>query len=380
MSESLVDSVLTRDIRARIAADTAEGTGLPNLCYTSDEWLKLENERVFARTWMLAGFCHDIPNPGDACPVTVAGMPILLVRDAAGEVRAFHNVCRHRGAMLLERACSGLKGLTCPYHSWSYGLDGRLKARPNFFGSGQHDHKPPAEAPAMIPVRHAIWHDLIFVNISGDAVDFDKHWAPFAERTEKYDFGALRYAKTLNFDVSGNWKLIYENAFDTYHIPTLHPSFYSFFNITDAPEFEGAWLYGTSRVPESEERGFGLPLHRALDDETRRTEWFFILFPTSIIQIFTNHLAVFQLDVLAPGRTLERIHLYFVENAAFDSTYEKPRQDVYDMWNKLNPEDFGVVESMRRARHSCGFDGGALAPYWDPAIQHFARLTSEAIG
>ena len=99
MNAALSDSPLTEGVLRRIAAPVETGTGLPNACYTSEDWLALENQRIFAQTWMLAGFCHDIPGRGDACPVKVAGVPILLRRDGNGEICAFHNVCRHRGAI-----------------------------------------------------------------------------------------------------------------------------------------------------------------------------------------------------------------------------------------------------------------------------------------
>ena len=382
MAESLVDSVLTPEHRARFDVETAEGKGLPNDCYTSEEWLKLENERVFARSWMLAGFQRDIPEPGDACPITVAGLPLLLLRDAGGEVRVFHNVCRHRGAILLDAPRSNLTGLTCPYHSWSYGLDGRLKARPHFFGGGRHDRKPSEDAPGIAAVRHAVWNDLIFVDISGEAVDFEEHWAPFAERTTKYDFNALRHAETLHFDVAGNWKLIWENFYDAYHVPTLHPRLEAFIpiNLRKSVEIDGSWFAASAALPELEKgRGLGLPHYPGLDEKTLHSEAYFHLFPSMSIQIWPDQLAVFQLEALAPGRTIEHIHMYFVGDAATDPAYRKERQDVYDMWNELNTEDFEIVENMQIARSSPGFDGGVLSPYWDPPTQHFARLLTVAI-
>lgn len=103
-------------------------------------------------------FCHDIPRPGDACPVDVGGgVPLALVRDDNGDVRVFHNVCRHRGAVVVAEPCSGQKVLTCPYHGWSYGIDGRLRMRPHFRGAGRHDvtHDGNA-APGLVPVRAAV--------------------------------------------------------------------------------------------------------------------------------------------------------------------------------------------------------------------------------
>lgn len=384
MNASLLDDVLTRDARARLAAPTADGTALPNACYTSGAWLALERERLFARTWMLAGFAHDIPEPGDACPVEVAGMPILLLRDDDGAVRAFHNVCRHRGAVIVDAPCAGKKILTCPYHGWAYGLDGRLRTRPHFHGAGHHEVVTGNEASraGLAPVRLAVWHDLIFVDIGGKAPDFADHWAPFAERTKDYDFSALRFARTLTFDVKGNWKLIHENFFDPYHPPVVHPRLEVFAPITLRHETrsDGAWLYNTNGIAEPQDgRGLGMPYYPGLDDKGRRTEWYFHLFPTLNFEIWPDQLAVFQLHPLAPDRTIEHIHLYFIGEGATDPAYEAGRQSVYDMWAELNTEDFTIVENMQRARVSPGFDGGVLSPYWDPPIQRFGQMVAEAV-
>lgn len=378
----LVRRILDDDVVSRFETTTETGSGLPNECYTSPEWLKAENEKIFAHTWMLAGFCHDVPRPGDASPVEMAGMPLLIVRDHDEEVRVFHNVCRHRGAVLVAKPCQRLSVLACPYHSWVYGLDGALRMRPNFFGGGRDDTSPGSDAPGLVPVRHAVWHDLIFVNISGDAPAFEDHWEPFARRTKDYDFGALRYAETLDFDVRGNWKLIYENFYDAYHVPTVHPKLeiFSPLNTRVAVQAEGPWFHNTVKITQLQEgRGIGMPVYPGLDEEGQRTEWYFHLFPTTAIQIWPDQLAIFQLHALEPGRTVEHIHLYFVGDAATDEAHARYRQEVYGMWNELNTEDFEIIENMQGARTSPGFNGGALSPFWDPATQHFARLVTDCM-
>jgi len=111
----------------------------------------------------------------------------------------------------------------------------------------------------------------------------------------------------------------------------------------------------------------------------QRTEWYFVLFPTTCIQIWPDQMAVFQFHATAPDRTIEKIHMYFIGEAATDPAFARQRQDVYDMWTQLNTEDFRIVENMQRARKSPAFDGGVLSPFWDPATQHFARLMAEGI-
>ena len=382
MNAALSDSPLTEGVLRCIAAPVETGTGLPNACYTSEDWLALENQRIFAQTWMLAGFCHDIPGRGDACPVKVAGVPILLLRDGNGEICAFHNVCRHRGAILLDAPCTSRKVLTCPYHAWTYALDGKLRSRPHFYGGGKHDVDPGDELPGLVPVRNAVWHDLIFVDLSGHARSFDEHWSPFAKRMQAYDFSALRYASTLDFDIKGNWKLIYENFFDPYHVPRVHPRLDKYTPMSKRPATwtDGNWFYSTLPIDEPQMgRSAPLPYYPGIDDKTRHTEWFYHLFPTTCLQIWPDQLAVFQLHALAPDHTIEHIHMYFIGEAATEPAFAQSRQSAYDMWQQLNTEDFTIVESMQVARSSPAFDGGMLSPYWDRATQHFAKLVVGAM-
>jgi choline monooxygenase len=382
MNVEVTRNVLTDDVLSRFDVATEEGSGLPNACYTSAEWLKAENERLFSRTWMLAGFCHDVPKKGDVSPVELAGMPLLVLRDNDGQIQVFHNVCRHRGAVIVPEKCSGQRILTCPYHAWAYGLDGKLRSRPHFYGGDKHDTDPGPDAPGLVPVRHAVWHDLIFVNISGDAIPFEEHWEPFARRTQDYDFSALRYARTLEFDVKGNWKLILENFFDAYHVPSVHPKLEEFAPIHTrvGTQIEGPWFHNTNPITEPQEgRGKGMPFYPGLDETGQRTEWYFHLFPTTLFEIWPDQLAVFQLHALEPGRTIEKIHMYFIGEGASEPQFESNRQGVYDMWDELNTEDFKIVENMQMARSSPAFDGGVLSPFWDPATQHFARLMAQGM-
>ena len=306
-------------------------------------------------------------------------MPLVILRDNDGEVRVFHNVCRHRGAVIVPEPCKGQRVLICPYHAWTYGLDGKLRTRPHFFGAEEHDTDPGPDAPRLVPVRYAVWHDLIFVNISGDAPDFETHLSPFSRRTAAYDFSALRHAKTLTFDIQGNWKLIYENYFDPYHVATVHPRLDTLYGKNrNAAKMEGSWIFLNGEIESPQEgRGIGMPYYPGLDQRHQRMEWACHLFPTACFQIWPDQLALFQLHAVAPDRTIEHIHLYFVGEAASDPAYKANRQAVYDMWDELNTEDFKIVENMQIARNSPGFDGGVLSPFWDPATQKFARLVAE---
>ncbi len=381
-TSQLINNVLTKEVKNRIASDITNGTGLPRECYTSEAWLELEKQRLFANTWMLAGFCHDIPNPGDAIPTDSLGIPLIILRNISGDIKVFHNVCRHRGATLIDKRCKGLKSITCPYHAWTYELDGQVKRRPFFYGANEHDFPAKPDAPGLVSVRHAVWNDLVFVNLSGQAVEFEQHFEPFSSRTSMYDFASLRHAKTLEFDVKGNWKLIHENFLDPYHVPVIHPRLQKFVPLRarSGTKRDGALFYGFTQFPTPEDgRGIGLPYYPGLNEYEKHTASYFHLFPTTCIQLWPDQLGVFELFPLSPSRTIERIHIFFVGEGATDPSYEARRQLVYDMWDELNKEDFTIVESMQYSRRSPGFDGGTLSARWDLPAHEFAKLVVESL-
>ena len=172
-----LQGVIGAQTLAEFEAPTLVARGLPAAApYTSEAFFALENERIFARSWVFAAFAHELERPGDTAPVTVAGRPVLLLRDMAGEVRAFHNVCRHRCLKLVDRPGNVGRSIRCPYHSWMYRLDGALLAAPYFGG------REPRSAPdgfdrsqyGLVPVRSAVWHDWVFVDLSGIAPPFEE--------------------------------------------------------------------------------------------------------------------------------------------------------------------------------------------------------------
>jgi nitrite reductase/ring-hydroxylating ferredoxin subunit len=199
------------DVAAARAADTAAiARGLPPRAYISEDFFTLENETLFANGWVFAGFAHEMAAPGDVVPVTVAGRPLMLVRGRDGEIRAFHNVCRHRCATLVEQPGNVGRVITCPYHAWAYGLDGALRTTPHFAGPDRHDH-PGLDRAAMglKPVRSGLWQDWIFVNLSGTAIDFEDFVAPIARRLAAANLARLTPVATIDLgEVRTNWKFL----------------------------------------------------------------------------------------------------------------------------------------------------------------------------
>ena len=173
-------AVLSDEVLDGLNRDTSLVRGLPNAAFTTEAFLNLEYQTLFKRSWVFAGRASAVANPGDVEPVEVAGSSLFLVRGADQKIRVFHNVCPHRGARLVVESLHETLTLTCPYHAWSYELDGNLKGRPHYHGPDQHDRgnnsgAPTNERVCLFEVRSALW--LVVAEVLG-------HELPVATKLE----------------------------------------------------------------------------------------------------------------------------------------------------------------------------------------------------
>ena len=247
----------------RLAAPTETGTTLPNVAYTDPRFLALERSRIFTRTWMLAGFVEQIPKPGDMLPVSVGGLPLLLVRNLEDRLRVFHNACLHRGTRLVDQPRTGCERIVCPYHAWTYDLDGRLGRRAHLLGPGEHEPTTPSDM-GLVSIRCEQWQGLIFVNVDGDAPPFADYIEPAERVLGGYDLTRRHYAGSLTFDIRANWKLVHENYFDMWHtFPPRAGASFSLRAWCTAPDPGRTQLHlGQS----FDHRSSGRPGHRAARD------------------------------------------------------------------------------------------------------------------
>jgi choline monooxygenase len=367
----------------RINRPLGEATCLPNAAYTSQAFFELEQRYLFRRTWVVAGYAHEVSEPGDMMPTDVAGIPLLLIRDEKKQIRVFQNVCRHRGARLVDAPCSRKQAVVCPYHSWTYALDGRLQRRPHFFGGDKHDVASDEQHQAgLIPVRAEVWHHWILVNIDANAPPLTEHLKFLDDKLEGYDVAAAAHAGTLTFDIDTNWKFAHENFIEPYHVFSAHPRLHDFVPMCDrhASDVEGHVMWNDYQFKSAEEgRGLGLPHFPALSTEQSMRGIWFTVFPSFGIEIYPDHIAMFHVNPIAPARSREKIAVYLVGEAATATQYESGRQSVLDMWRDLNAEDIGLLESLQRGRQAPGYDGGVLSPYWDEAPRSFSRLVAETM-
>ena len=221
--------------------------GLPNECYTSQEYTKLERKKLFEDKWVVIGIASALPNKGDAKPFDLLGIPIMILRDKQNKIRVFHNVCSHRGYKILQESCKIKNVIRCPYHSWSYDTSGNLVATPHLGGMNKHTSKKFDKSKSGLKeIRSHVWLDMIFVNISENEIAFEDYIKPLSDRWEKFwpikDRDLMVYSNDygyFNLNVKCNWKFAIENYCESYHLPWVHPGLNSYSKIDDHYHIQG---------------------------------------------------------------------------------------------------------------------------------------------
>jgi choline monooxygenase len=377
MSDLLQDIVEAESLAHFQAAGPVKH-GLPAEAYVSQRFFELEQDRVFARSWTLSGFAHELPSAGDVLPITVAGRPIVLVRGKDGLLRAFHNVCRHRGLKLVDAPCSGRRRLVCPYHNWSYALDGSLINATNFGGHGVHgvegfDYE--THGLAEVPCRQ--WHDWIFVNVAGNEPDFESFLAPLIQQLGAMDLGRMEYLYKIDSGIfECNWKFICENFIEPYHVPVVHPETAAGQPLEQHYMVRDAHLVGCAvdidERPQKTARGRDI----CLDISAR----YLLLFPNFLFFIYfgpETHINVMLNVPLAAGRTHQRRVIYQLGGSRPDTaTIGKWRALTHD----VIAEDRAMVERLQEGRRSPVLaDGGVLSPVWEASERAFQDLIMAAV-
>ena len=371
MSESL-QSILGAETLAAFEARGPLFSGLPGAAYTSEAFLALENERIFTDSWVFAGFAHELPRAGDVAPVTVAGRPLLLVRDAELRTRAFHNVCRHRNLKLVDAPGNTGRAIRCPYHSWTYGLDGTLHVTP-YFGGREPRAVPPGfdrGRHGLVPVRSATWYDWIFVNLNGAAPPLEEVLAPLRNRLEGVDLTRIHHIATIDFgEVAANWKLLLENFIEPYHVQFVHAT------TTEQP------LTDHYTVNDSGCLGCAVDVsgEAAREDTLSADSRYLTLFPNFVFGLYFPDQIGVQLNVpLAPGRTLQRRAIYSLDP---ESRLNAQAEQLVELWSGVHAEDHAMLERLQQGRASeLAAGGGVLSPVWEDAVRSFQERVVSGLG
>lgn len=343
--------------------------GLPNGHYTDPQVIAEENKALLLGQWAGLAVAADVPEPGDAVPLSFLDIPLLLLRDRQGQVRVFQNICRHRGMILVEEPRRIEGAIRCPYHSWCYGTDGRLVSTPHVGGPGRNTHEGIDRSElGLIEVRSHIWRDVVWINLSGDAPAFEEAMGDVIARWAEFDQPLYHGGDDSKFDltVRANWKLAVENYCESYHLPWVHPGLNSYSRLEDHYHIEepgrfsgqGTLVY---RQIRSETDGSTFPDFEGLSDKWQTAAEYISVFPNVLLGVHRDHAFAIILTPEAADRTVEKVHLYYSR----PDTDPALRAQNARLWKMVFEEDIFVVEGMQRGRLSPGFDGGRFSPVMD---------------
>jgi phenylpropionate dioxygenase-like ring-hydroxylating dioxygenase large terminal subunit len=326
-----------------------------------------EQERIFSRMWVYVGHANSLPASGDYRVVQLANESVIVVRDKRGELRAFLNVCRHRGSRLCSEASGTLKGsIQCRYHAWTYALDGQLLGAPNVLNLENFDRT----LYGLHPVALEVWQGMIWLNLSDNPPALTEQMADPVVHDfggngpiERYDIANLKVAHTITYDVYANWKLITENTLECYHCGPMHPELCDLLP-----------MYRTGRVDNDEGASLGEdveafsitgkasrpPLPGLTQLDCRRYYGFFGM-PNAFLNLLSDHVVIDSLQPIAPDHTIVTSEWLFDP-----SEMEKPDfnpLDAVEILDLVNRQDWVVCELAQQGMNSRALaNGGNYAP------------------
>ncbi|MFN2508062.1 MAG: SRPBCC family protein [Chthoniobacterales bacterium] len=341
---------------------TAGAKTLPQRYFVSPEIFAKEQEAIFSSQWVCVGHQSQIPKPADYFVMEVARESVIVLRDQQGLVRGFYNVCRHRGTRLCEEQSGHSAALQCPYHAWTYGLDGRLIGAPHMEsvpGFEREEH-------SLQPVHLAVWEGFIFVNLTAGAIALEEAFAPLAGKFTHWNLPRLRSAKRVEYEVRANWKLIFENYSECYHCPGVHPmlSRVSPYDSAENDLCEGRFLGGFMAIAKGSSltmsgNACALPVGDIEGEEHARV-FYYSIFPNMLLSMHPDYVMVHQIWPQSPATT--RILCdWFFHPEAFERSDFHPDEAI-DFWDMTNRQDWHVCELSQQGIASRAYRPGPYSP------------------
>lgn len=381
-------AVLTPDEVRSLFTPSDTALGLPGRAYFADDFYQAERRKVFAAGWMGVGFASDLPETGNAKPISIAGWELVLVRGSDGKIRCFHNVCRHRGMKVTTESCT-VRNLQCPYHSWTYNLEGKLIATPAIAGVRQNE-SPGIDKSSLglVQIRCEQWFDVLFVNIDGQALPLLEHLNPMISRLERsVDLSQVTPAaggRSGKFSYNANWKIILEGSIEDYHLPYVHRAFS---HSVDYQTEDGGNVYAgfssrrsveeAVRRYETAREDMQLPMMPKMKETGVAESVVLFVFPNTVLSCGPYTIST---SIIVPTGAESSEYFSksrFVTEAVSDE-YDALRQKNADFWTEVFGEDepiWETVQALSHQRHELGL-ATRFSPHWERGLHLFQRYVA----
>jgi Rieske 2Fe-2S family protein len=371
----------------QIAIDGART--LPRRYYVDPGILAEEHERIFTRRWLCVGREDRLTNPGDYFLQPVGNESIIVLRDRAGGLRAYYNVCRHRGTRLCEQPNGRLpETIQCPYHAWTYSLDGRLIGAPS---SNDIEGFNKADYP-LYTVAVESWEGFLFINLADEPEPFTRAYERLLGRFSRFNLGNLAVARTIEYDVRANWKLLFQNYSECYHCGPVHPPLAKITpptsgenDLIDGP-FTGGFMVmnaGHQSLTMSG-RSCGLMVGDLPEEDLNRV-YYYAIFPNMLLSLHPDYVMFHTLWPEAPDRT--RIFCSWLFHPDTLNNPDCNPEDGIQFWDMTNRQDWHICEQSQLGVQSRAYQPGpyskreALSVQFDREVlraleSHESRVTS----
>jgi phenylpropionate dioxygenase-like ring-hydroxylating dioxygenase large terminal subunit len=364
------------ELHANVAVPFERARAMPKSVYTSPEFLALEERHIFARDWLCAGRADALAEPGDYLTMTIAGEPVIVLRDRDGQLRAMSNVCRHRMSTLLEGR-GRVRAIVCPYHAWTYNLDGSLRGAPAM-GLNQGFCKEEVALPA---IRCVDWLGWILVTLNPDAPDPHAALADVEALVGHLDMGAYRETFRETFRWATNWKVLAENFMESYHLPVCHSGTIGgtvdLMKMT-CPEGTAAFNYHYIVKNDTIPLALAHPTNTRLQGDERRITWLLSIYPSLMITLTPGYFWYLSLTPDGPGHVNVLFGGGMSPEWLADPKAGEYLKDVMALLDDVNVEDKGCVEKVYRGLLSDLGTPGPLSHLERPNFE-FARYLAGRI-
>ncbi|MFN8594230.1 MAG: aromatic ring-hydroxylating dioxygenase subunit alpha [Thermomicrobiales bacterium] len=339
---------------------TLEAKVLPPRVFHDQAVFNYERDAWFAGDWVSVGREEDVLEPGQYFLASVAGDNVIIVRGNDGALRGFLNVCRHRGATLVEEESGQVPRFQCPYHAWVFDLEGRLR-------HPRHtelliDFDP--ESWGLIPVRIDLWQGIIYVDLSDQAAYLPDFLGNIVDHFSRFDLGSLRRSRRIDYDVKANWKALVENFLECYHCPGVHPQLNKI-----TPYNMGSYLPSTGSamtsymevLPEYETLSMTgaadgrAPILGMTNDDLKRV-YYAVIWPNQLFSLHPDYLMLHWITPLAPDRTIVRCEWFF-DPAEMAKPDFNPDEAI-EFWDLTNRQDWHVCELQQQGTGMRGYTAG----------------------
>ncbi len=339
-----------------------EAYTIPASWYVDGRIAALERENIFGGTWQVVARVDQFAQPGDFVTAELVGEPLVIVRGGDGRLRAFYNVCRHHAAAVVTEGHGQAGIFRCPYHGWSYGLDGSLKGAPEFEGVCSFDRAQNG----LLPVLVDTWEQFVFVNLDSSAAPLRDFLGRLMQRVAALNLGSLHFFERRSYSLNCNWKVFVDNYLDGgYHVPHLHKGLNS---VLDYKQY----------TIENEDRYClqSSPMVASGDVTTATTRlgdraWYFWQYPNFMINLYQGYMDTNL--VLPDGVNRCKVIFDFYFEDVSDSAAESNRQSVA-VGERVNDEDTGICEAVQRGLHSRAYCAGRLSLRREAGEHLFHRL------